>query len=68
MLRAMEGHGPVRVLVSLEQAAGTIRGAIAVEGAPPSEFFGWLDLIDRLERAADPPANQTRPVAATSDV
>jgi hypothetical protein len=40
-----------RVEVELEQSDGTISGLIAVDGGPPATFFGWLDLIDRLERA-----------------
>jgi hypothetical protein len=40
------------VLVELRHAGNTVSGQVAVEGASPIGFFGWLELIDRLERAA----------------
>ena len=43
---------PVQVVVELERTGSTISGHVAVAGAPPTEFFGWLELIDRLERAS----------------
>jgi hypothetical protein len=39
-------------MVEMEPTGGTIHGRVSVDGAPPSGFFGWLELIDRLERAA----------------
>jgi hypothetical protein len=51
-LRGMDVTRPVQVMVEMEPTAGTIRGRISVDGAPASGFFGWLELIDRLERAA----------------
>jgi hypothetical protein len=42
----------VRVTVEIARSSDTITGQIAVEGASATSFFGWLDLIDRLERAA----------------
>lgn len=41
------------MLIEIEREAGTISGQLAVEGAPARDFFGWLELIDRLERATD---------------
>jgi hypothetical protein len=49
---------PVQVVVELERTGSTISGHVAVAGAPPTEFFGWLELIDRLERAAPPGAHE----------
>jgi hypothetical protein len=43
----------VQVLIEIAPTEGTIRGEISVEGTPATDFFGWLELIDRLERAAD---------------
>jgi hypothetical protein len=48
----MEITGPVQVVLQLETTDSTISGRISVAGAPPTDFFGWLELIDRLERAA----------------
>jgi hypothetical protein len=48
----MGEDGPVQVVVELERTGSTITGHVTVAGAPPTEFFGWLELIDRLERAA----------------
>jgi hypothetical protein len=47
----MGEDGPVRVVVELERTGSTISGEVAVAGAPAAAFFGWLELIDRLERA-----------------
>jgi hypothetical protein len=41
------------VLIEIRRTGDTIAGQIGVEGAPATDFFGWLELIDRLERAAD---------------
>jgi hypothetical protein len=48
----MESEPPVRVLVEIQHTGKTVTGQVAVEGASASGFFGWLELIDRLERAA----------------
>ena len=32
---------------------GTVSGQVTAPGAPGAEFFGWLELMDRLERAVD---------------
>lgn len=44
----------VRVVVEIEHTGNTITGRIAVEGCPADRFYGWLELIDRLDRAASP--------------
>ena len=49
----MSSAGPVQVVVDLERHAQTISGQITVPGACPTAFFGWLELIDRLERAVE---------------
>jgi hypothetical protein len=54
----MGEDGPVQVVVELERTGSTISGHVAVAGAPPRGFFGWLELIDRLERAAAPDLQQ----------
>ncbi|HEX4008360.1 MAG TPA: hypothetical protein VHX62_00040 [Solirubrobacteraceae bacterium] len=43
------------MIVDIERTATTISGQIAVSDGAPVDFFGWLDLIDRLERAAGLP-------------
>jgi hypothetical protein len=52
----------VHVEVEIERAAGTVRGEVAAEGAPGGRFFGWLELIALLERAAG--AAETTPEVA----
>lgn len=54
--------GPrMRVIVDIERGARTVSGQITVCDGGPSDFFGWLELIDGLERAAGPiPANRER--------
>jgi hypothetical protein len=54
---------PVQVLIEIGQTEDTICGEIRIEGAPAMDFFGWLELIDRLERAAD--ASRHRQAAET---
>jgi hypothetical protein len=63
-MRARHGPGTVagmstsrgmRVIVDIERTATTVSGQIAVSDGTPVAFFGWLDLIDRLERAAGLP-------------
>jgi hypothetical protein len=38
--------------MAIERTAGTISGQLAIGAEEPVGFFGWLELIDRLERAA----------------
>lgn len=40
-------------MVGLEQTDETVKGHITVAGAATTEFFGWLELIDRLDRAVE---------------
>ena len=47
----MNAVQPVRVVLEIERQQSTISGQLAVNGAPARGFFGWLELIDRLERA-----------------
>jgi hypothetical protein len=42
----------VRVVVLIERIERTVTGAVIVEGAPATGFHGWLQLIDKLDRAA----------------
>ncbi len=48
----MVAQHPVRLSIELARAGDTVRGQIAVEGSSPEEFFGWLELIDRITRAS----------------
>jgi hypothetical protein len=48
----------VQAMVEIEHSGNTIKGKLAIEDAPATEFYGWLELIDRLERAA---STQTAP-------
>ncbi|HLY48312.1 MAG TPA: hypothetical protein VKR21_03880 [Solirubrobacteraceae bacterium] len=45
-------EGPVEVVLEMEPTGSTIRGRIWIANEPPAGFFGWLELIDRLDRAA----------------
>jgi len=40
------------VVLEIERGRHTIRGRVAIDGAPASGFYGWLELIDELERAS----------------
>jgi hypothetical protein len=50
-LVAMSTSEPLQVVVDLEQTDETVKGHITVAGAATTAFFGWLELIDRLDRA-----------------
>jgi hypothetical protein len=43
----------VEVIVQIGHSDGTVTGQVTAPGAPGAEFFGWLELMDRLERAVD---------------
>jgi hypothetical protein len=43
----------VEVVVQIGHSDGTVSGQVTAPGAPGAEFFGWLELMDRLERAVD---------------
>ncbi len=51
----------VRVLLEIRHTGKTVSGQVAVEGSSPSDFFGWLELIDRLERASEGAAPLAEP-------
>ena len=53
----------MRVIVDIERSAATVSGQITVGEVTPVEFFGWNELIDRLDRAAGAPAPGTGPGA-----
>jgi hypothetical protein len=42
---------PVRVVLELERNEQTISGRIGVDNVPTDDFYGWLELIGRLQRA-----------------
>jgi hypothetical protein len=44
----------VRALVEIERNHRTISGQVTINEAPATEFYGWLELIDALERASRP--------------
>lgn len=56
---------PVHVVLDLEHTDGTISGQLSIAGDRPTSFHGWLELIDRLERAAEgrcmPPDDPAQP-------
>lgn len=52
ILRAMSDRLSTRVIVDIERGASTVSGQITVCDGRPNDFFGWLELIDGLERAA----------------
>ena len=47
----MNTREPVRVVLELEHDERTISGRIAVNDDPERDFYGWLELIHKLERA-----------------
>jgi hypothetical protein len=51
MLLRVSASTRVRIAVELERSGTTIRGRLAVENTAEVEFFGWLELIDGLQRA-----------------
>jgi hypothetical protein len=52
-LDLVSASGPVHVVLDIEQTDGTISGQLAVGSAHAARFHGWLELIDRIERAID---------------
>jgi hypothetical protein len=40
-------------MLELQHDERTISGSIAVDDNPPRSFYGWLELLDRLERATN---------------
>jgi hypothetical protein len=62
MLTAVREPQRVRVVIEIEEGERTISGRLAVGKAPGVAFFGWLELIDALEQAAQPAsAGEGRP-------
>lgn len=43
----------MHVVLDLAREDGTIRGQLSIGGDEPLSFHGWLELIDRLERATN---------------
>jgi hypothetical protein len=41
-----------RVVIDIVQGADTVSGRVAVGDGAATEFFGWIELIDRLQSAA----------------
>jgi hypothetical protein len=55
----------VRAVIEIERGERTISGQLAIDDAPSTRFFGWLELIDLLERATTRPVD---PPSGASDV
>jgi hypothetical protein len=49
----MDRGALVEVIVQIGRSDETVSGQVTAPGAPGAEFFGWLELMDRLERAVD---------------
>jgi hypothetical protein len=65
--RGMPTAKTSRVTVELETGADPIRGSIERSDGRSQPFWGWLELIDTLERAArDQPEGDARPSPAKS--
>lgn len=47
----MNDRPRTRVIVDIEPGGSTVCGQITVCDSGPHEFFGWLELIDGIERA-----------------
>lgn len=56
--RAVNAGGSVRIVIELDRSASTVSGRLAVEEEPPKSFFGWLELIDSLERLQERPTSE----------
>jgi hypothetical protein len=41
------------VVIDIVQTTDTVSGRFAVGDRAATEFFGWLELIDRLDRAVE---------------
>jgi hypothetical protein len=48
----------IRAVIEIERGERTISGQVAINDTPATGFFGWLELIDLLERAAPSPRVQ----------
>jgi hypothetical protein len=46
------------VVIDIVQTTSTVSGRVAVADAAATEFFGWLELIDRLQSAAGSPTTE----------
>ncbi len=42
----------IQLTIDVEAASTTVRGRITIDSGPQTEFFGWLELIDQIARAA----------------
>jgi hypothetical protein len=51
-LAVMGIESAIEVVVEIEYTSETICGQIRIADRSPTTFFGWLELIDQLERAA----------------
>jgi hypothetical protein len=51
ILDAVDAPARVRVVLEIERNGGTIRGLVVVRDEPATCFFGWLELLNALERA-----------------
>jgi hypothetical protein len=49
--RAVSTAERIRAVIEIERGERTISGQLAINDAPARAFFGWLELIDLLERA-----------------
>jgi len=47
-----------RVVIDIVRTTGTVSGRMAVGEGASTEFFGWLELIDRLQSVADTPTTE----------
>lgn len=56
----MNTHGNVQVKIEFHHAGETISGSVVVGDSPPTGFFGWLELIDLLHRAASTMVHEER--------
>jgi hypothetical protein len=54
--RAVGTAERIRAVIEIERAERTISGQLTINDAPARGFFGWLELIDLLERASSPSA------------
>jgi hypothetical protein len=58
----------VNVQLEVRHTADTVSGRLAVEGAAASDFYGWLELINVLERAVNSDGAQPERLQAAESV
>ena len=51
----VDSSGHVHLVLDVRSAAGTIAGSVSIADASACGFYGWLELIDLIDRAVEVP-------------